>query len=112
MVFSDGGAFDHQTVFEQIKERAAHALEMARENHQGGSVDMANVHLEQLPAYEPSGVSGRATLTPTTQEDESDARAPSPAPKPSEAPPDYDEALSQAVGIDLDARLREEAEHS
>lgn len=111
MVFSDGGAFDHHTVFEQIKERAAHALEMARES-QGGSVDMANVHLEQLPAYEPITVSGAENLTVPTTHDETIRQTPSPASRPIEPPPGYEEAQAQAVGIDLDARLRAEAEHS
>lgn len=113
MVFSDGGAFDHQSIFEQIKERAAHALEIARES-QGGNVDMANVHLEQLPAYEPAGATGGETLAVPilSQDGSADVRSPSPAPSPSEPPPGYEEAQSQAVSIDLDARLRNEAEHS
>lgn len=113
MVFSEGGAFDYHNIFEQIKERAAHALEIARET-QGSDVDMANVHLEQLPAYEPSGVSGGETLDgPTDARDSGiSMRTPSPAPRPSEPPPAYEEAQVNAVIIDLDARLRAEAEHS
>jgi len=112
MVFSDGGAFDFQSKFEQIKERAAHAFEVARETH-GNNVDLSNVHLEQLPAYEPSGAPGGENLAaPMAAPDSAvDMRAPSPAPKPSEPPPAYEEAQVQAVGIDLEARLRAEAEH-
>lgn len=113
MVFSDGGAFDHQSIFEQIKERAAHAMEVAREA-QGSNVDMANIHLEQLPAYEPIGASDReahAILIPA-QDGSADVRSPSPAAPPNEPPPGYEETQAQAVGVALDTRLRAEAEHS
>jgi len=112
MIFSDGGAFDFHSIYEQIKEVAAHALEVARES-QGGIVDMTNVHLEQLPAYEPSGAPGGENLAApmVTPDSAVNMRAPSPAPKPSEPPPAYEEAQVQAVGIDLEARLREEVEH-
>lgn len=101
LVFSDGGAFDHQTMFEQIKERAAHALEIARESR-GGNADVGDVHLEQLPAYEPAH-DGDNLAEPVVGRD--------PEPKPKEPPPGYEEAQAQAVGIDLDARMRAEAEH-
>jgi len=113
MIFSDGGVFDHHSIFEQIKERAAHALEIAREAR-GGNVDMTNVHLEQLPAYEPAGVSAGETLPVSiaVQDGAADLMSRNPAPRPDEPPPGYEEAQAQAVGIDLDARLQAEAEHS
>jgi hypothetical protein len=45
LVFKDGGAFDFHSTFERVKERALQARE-------AGS---AEVHLEDLPAYEDSG---------------------------------------------------------
>ena len=53
VTFKDGGAFDFHTTFEQIKERAHEAFALARENGQRPSAALADVHLEQLPAYEP-----------------------------------------------------------
>lgn len=54
LTFREGGAFDFHTVFEEIKERLHHVYTLARESGRGGTnVDLANVDLEQLPAYEP-----------------------------------------------------------
>jgi WW domain-binding protein 2 len=137
MIFREGGAFDYHIIFEQIKERLHHAISIARDEGRNigsvgvlGSVDLASVHLEQLPAYEPpprapggepaeerdpvspvqpagrdSGVAGlRGQSKP-----EEDVSTP-PIEPPNEPPPGYEEAQAQAVGIDLDQRLREEAE--
>lgn len=109
MVFSDGGAFDHQTAFEQVKERAAHALEIARETR-GQNLDMGNVHLEQLPAYEPA--SGDYVSAETVVGSGVEVRSPSPGPKPSDPPPGYEEVQAQAVGTAVDARLLADAESS
>jgi len=126
LTFKDGGAFDYHTIFEQIKERSHQAYTVARENGRNGITDasLANVHLEQLPAYEapantsreadeprilspvpvrPAAVSaptvGAETITPVVN-----------PPAPDEPPPGYEEAQVQAVGIDLEQRLRDEAE--
>jgi hypothetical protein len=94
-------------------------------------VDLANVDLEQLPAYEParavereeeervilspipvrpgeardSGVAGVRSL---------DGSSSSPKPEehisPDEPPPGYEETQAQAVGAELEQRLRAEAE--
>jgi len=126
LTFREGGAFDFHTIFEQIKERLHQAHTVARENGQRGVVD---VDLEQLPAYEPAREvereeeDGPRILSPTPvrpQVNGSIATIPSTAttnmPPPSSAgfaapdepPPGYEEAQVQAVGIDLDQRLREE----
>lgn len=129
LTFRDGGAFDYHNIFEQIKERLAHAYAVARETgHSSGRVDLANVHLEQLPAYEAtrevqpeedgptilspiptrpgrdSGVGGVRSPTETETPKTTQTSA------PDEPPPGYEEAQAQAVGVDLDRRLREEAE--
>jgi WW domain-binding protein 2 len=139
MTFREGGAFDFHTIFEQIKERLHHAVAIAREEGRNigsvgilGAADLAAVHLEQLPAYEPvsepptptvadgrdpnplespvmgdSGVAGmRGPDAPKLEEDESHARIE----PPNEPPPGYEEAQAQAVSLDFDRRLREEAE--
>lgn len=63
MEFKEGGAFDFASTFERLKERLKQAVDVARES--GGDVEdssrgtgglnMNNVHLEELPAYEESG---------------------------------------------------------
>jgi hypothetical protein len=66
MEFKEGGAFDFASTFERLKERLRQAVEVARETGGGGGdvedgsrgvvggVNMNNVHLEDLPAYEES----------------------------------------------------------
>ncbi|KUJ21829.1 uncharacterized protein LY89DRAFT_550248, partial [Mollisia scopiformis] len=127
--FREGGAFDYHTTFEQIKERLQQAYSVARESgqHGAGNVDLANVHLEQLPAYEPAREvepedDGPTILSPIPTRPGRDSgidgvRSPpeTDSPKleqsaPDEPPPGYEEAQAQAVGVDLDRRLRDEAE--
>lgn len=61
MEFKEGGAFDFASTFERLKERLRQAVEVARESGMGDGaedgtrgVNMNNVHLEDLPAYEES----------------------------------------------------------
>lgn len=63
MEFREGGAFDFASTFERLKERLKQAVDVARDSGGGvddssrgvGGVNMNNVHLEDLPAYEESG---------------------------------------------------------
>jgi hypothetical protein len=123
LTFKDGGAFDYHTIYEQIKERLHHALTLARDSGHGigsinalGAAELANVNLEQLPAYEPparvdgaaerevvSRDSGVAGVEPPSTSREGPTSA------PSEPPPGYEEAQAQAIDVDLDQRLRDEA---
>ncbi|KAL3423640.1 ww-domain ligand protein [Phlyctema vagabunda] len=122
MTFREGGAYDYHSTFEQVKERLYQAYMVARENGrtgQTGALDLTDVHLEQLPAYEAGAPEPRAQ-EPVTPRDSGvegvGSRTESQPPKeesfsaPDEPPPGYEEAQVQAVGIDLDQRLREEAE--
>ena len=60
MTFKEGGAFDFHTHYERIRERLQQAVEVARVDGDaaGGSrtamngIDMANVNLDDLPAYQ------------------------------------------------------------
>ncbi|KAL7775037.1 hypothetical protein CFE70_005953 [Pyrenophora teres f. teres 0-1] len=62
MEFKEGGAFDFASIFERLKDRLRQAVDVARESggdvvdgSRGvGGVNMNNVHLEDLPAYEES----------------------------------------------------------
>jgi len=55
MEFKEGGAFDFASIFERLKERLRQAVDVARESEPGAAVNMNNVHLDDLPAYEESG---------------------------------------------------------
>lgn len=132
LTFKEGGAFDFHTIFEQIKERVHDAYIAARETGQQGPAALADVHLEQLPAYE--------AAPETPHQAEREVQEPvilSPIPRrpseltpgvvaasrpsetssveqhgaaPDEPPPGYEEAQMHAVGAELDRRMRQEAE--
>jgi hypothetical protein len=138
LTFKDGGAFDFHTIFEQIKERVHQAYTVARESGQRGSAGggLADVHLEQLPAYEaasqakPSAPDVQTEEAPTiispipvrpseqnsgvagvrnrAQPSTRDEQAPA----PDDPPPGYEEAQSHAVSSGLARRLTEQAEQS
>ncbi|OBT71245.1 hypothetical protein VF21_09471 [Pseudogymnoascus sp. 05NY08] len=124
MTFREGGAFDYHNVFELIKERLHQAVQAARDAGRNvggaGGVDqevLQGLHLEQLPAYEPAavapgaGAAGGAREAPPPPVDAQPRAEPeTAAAQPDEPPPGYEEAQAQAVGIDLDQRLRRRAE--
>ncbi|EHK99888.1 putative UPF0664 stress-induced protein C29B12.11c [Glarea lozoyensis 74030] len=124
LTFKEGGAFDYHTIFEQIKERSHQAYTVARDNGQNGIADAGNIHLEQLPAYEApannarepdeprilSPVPVRPTGPPAPAVSSQATTTAANLPAPDEPPPGYEEAQVQAVGIDLEQRMRNEAE--
>ncbi|KFZ16003.1 hypothetical protein V502_05286, partial [Pseudogymnoascus sp. VKM F-4520 (FW-2644)] len=124
MTFREGGAFDYHNVFELIKERLHQAVQTARDSGRnvGGAAGMnpdvlQGLHLEQLPAYEPAAAAaapGSGAPAGAREAPQVDGRAraepESAAAPPDEPPPGYEEAQAQAVGIDLDQRLRRRAE--
>ncbi|RDW60513.1 uncharacterized protein DSM5745_10971 [Aspergillus mulundensis] len=104
VTFKEGGAFDFHNQFERIKERLQHAVEISRESgRSAGDVNMAGVHLEELPAY-----SGPQTYS--TGNDHSNRavhrQASETNPEPQEPPPGYEEVQQQSVANELEARLR------
>jgi hypothetical protein len=126
LTFREGGAFDFHSTFEQIKERLYQAYSVARESGQGAGTDLSNVHLEQLPPYEPAQEAEPEREEPVIlspipiRPGERESRmpdtggigeiSPSPsagplAPAPSDPPPGYEEAQAQAVSNSLDRRL-------
>ena len=146
MSFKDGGAFDFHQHFERIKERLQQAVAVARESgfaagdgsETGPSrgagalsgVNLAAVHLEQLPAYEEatampavlsSSVSNPSVRPPVFghgQRSDGEAHVEHPAhdststevhvlpPAPLEPPPDYEEAQRESVATELERSLR------
>lgn len=122
LTFRDGGVFDFHTIYEQIKEVLYQAYSVAQESSQQ-NIDLSNLDLEPLPVYktesemreedrmenspayhmyEPERVGAVSNLA------ENDISRPIPA----EAPPGYEDMQVQAVHIDLEQRLRREAENS
>ena len=102
-IFRDGGHSDFQTKFEWLKERLHHAQELGL---------MPGQNLEPPPPYEQntpgpssSGPSATAAQASTPQQPQQP-----PQPAPDEPPPDYVEAQSQAITMQYEERVREEAE--
>ncbi|KAH6843001.1 hypothetical protein B0I37DRAFT_418133 [Chaetomium sp. MPI-CAGE-AT-0009] len=113
-IFRDGGHSDFQAKFEWLKERLNHAQEL-------GLIPAQN--LEPPPPYEPntaqpssSGASGNAQAgaqqqqqQQTQQQQQRRQQQQPPQPAPDEPPPDYVEAQTQAISIQYEERMREEA---
>lgn len=105
MTFKEGGAFDFHNQFERIKERLQQAVEISRESGRGaGDINMAGVHLEELPAYSgpqsysnEDNHSNRAISRQNTSETNTE---------PQEPPPGYEEVQQQSVANELEERLR------
>ncbi|OAL52240.1 hypothetical protein IQ07DRAFT_585455 [Pyrenochaeta sp. DS3sAY3a] len=143
MEFKEGGAFDFASIFERLKERLRQAVDVARESGLDGAedgsrgvggVNMNNVHLEDLPAYEdtrqhtrvpdplPSppmdgpGLTGASVGAPVIAAPEPlsprrSSTIPSPREQifqpPSEPPPGYEEVQRNSIVDELERRLRE-----
>lgn len=141
MEFKEGGAFDFSTTFERLKERLKQAVDVARESglatgdgtdagdaRGGGAlagVNLNNVHLEDLPAYEespsmpshafssPPPGDGPPTgpSSPQAPDKSSPARSPQQQQEafspPSEPPPGYEEVQRGSIADELERRVRE-----
>jgi hypothetical protein len=140
MEFKEGGAFDFSSTFERLKERLKQAVDVAGMSPTEGvdsgdgrgagalsGVNLASVHLDELPAYEDSGrhtrvpenipspppvgrgsVGGESAISTATANLESPMSSPRPeefqAP-PSEPPPGYEEVQQSTVAAELEWRL-------
>jgi hypothetical protein len=129
MEFKEGGAFDFASTFERLKERLRQAVDVARESgadaEDGGrGINMNNVHLEDLPAYEESGTHTRVAEPVPSERTESAAMpapqptsprqraSPVPSPQaanfqpPLEPPPGYEEAQRDSIVDELERQVR------
>lgn len=108
VTFKEGGAFDFHTNFERIRERLEQAVENTGEGARGlRAVDLAAVHLEELPAYDgPSNTSTTAVPSNPPVSSQHTRRVSTMAPDPVEPPPCYEEVQSQSVANELEERLR------
>lgn len=110
MEFKEGGAFDFSSIFERLKERLRQAVDVARESGADGAEDgarginMNNVHLEDLPAYEESGQHARvpdSVPSPTVDDRRSSGAGPTfAAPQPTSPPRSSPLASPQAVNFE------------
>ncbi|KAG9677690.1 hypothetical protein KCU81_g4715, partial [Aureobasidium melanogenum] len=128
--FKDGGAYDFHSGYERVKERLQQQVDVARQSGylqgdgseagrgRGGdtlaAVDVANVHLDDLPAYEETGASASipqppapATQTPAPRQAASppDSHAPEVFTPPAEPPPGYEQVQRETVEDELERRL-------
>jgi len=139
MEFKEGGAFDFASIFERLKERLRQAVEVARESggdmedgSRGvGGVNMNNVHLEYLPAYEESrqharvpepplsppldgsafGTGGPVIAAPTPSSPQASSPLSSPRTQqehfepPSDPPPGYEEVQRGSIADELERQV-------
>ncbi|THX44477.1 hypothetical protein D6D02_01404 [Aureobasidium pullulans] len=128
--FKDGGAYDFHSGYERVKERLQQQVDVARQSGhlqgdgseagrgRGGdalaAVDVANVHLDDLPAYEETGSTipmpqphaQPVTLSATTQATRSpESHAPEVFTPPAEPPPGYEQVQRETVEDELERRL-------
>jgi hypothetical protein len=143
MEFKEGGAFDFDTTFQRLRERLRQAVDVARESglasgdgadvgdgRGGGAlsgVNMDNVHLEDLPAYEDSRadrvvspqapipsppVLQRDSVMGASQGEQADKTSSVSSPQqeafspPTEPPPGYEEVQQSSIADELERRLR------
>lgn len=115
LTFKDGGAFDFQTKLETLRERMQQAIEVARSSenapNQGQSINMDDVHLDELPAYDEGGFQ---TVQSTRASEVSPILNPPAAQPPSnqsytapvEPPPGYEEANRDTLAESLERGIR------
>ncbi len=130
MTFKEGGAFDFAATYERVKETLSQALDVARESGRPSAADLADINLEQLPAYEeatggptlhrPTPIS--RTVAPQTEVRDSsgiivssdDERGTNPSsagssngpPLPNEPPPGYEETQQNSIAESLERGIR------
>ncbi|CAD0014546.1 unnamed protein product [Aureobasidium pullulans] len=112
--FKDGGAYDFHTGYERVKERLQQQVDVARQSDALAAVDVANVHLDDLPAYEETGSTipmpqphaQPVPLSATTQATRSpESHAPEVFTPPAEPPPGYEQVQRETVEDELERRL-------
>jgi hypothetical protein len=142
MEFKEGGAFDFASIFERLRERLRQAVDVARESggdvedgSRGvGGVNLNNVHLEDLPAYEEStqhtrvpnplpsppmdssavggvGLGGPVVAAPEPLSPQASSPLSSPRQEdfqpPSEPPPGYEEVQRSSIVDELERQMRD-----
>lgn len=122
--FKEGGAFDWHSGYERIRERLQQALEVSRINGDGSGssrtamngVDVQNVNLEDLPAYQEQGdgplippIASMPRSNAATESASTSGQSRTPRDMPEEPPPGYEEAQMAGVQDEVERRLSEGA---
>lgn len=123
--FKEGGAFDWHSGYERIRERLQQAVEVSRINGDGSGtsrtaamngVDVQNVNLEDLPAYQEEGDGplippiaplARPGAASASTQPNSQGESRGPRDMPEEPPPGYEEAQRAGVQDEMERRLSE-----
>jgi len=133
LTFKEGGAFDFHTHFERVKERLQQAVEVSRISGDGAGssraamngVDVQNVNLEELPAYQERSdaallspaaavqVPNTVALSPQHRDSGVGVEDDRPPPKPTvdaftsldEPPPGYEETQMQGLQDEMERRM-------
>ena len=128
--FKEGGAFDFHTNYERIRERLQQAVEVSRIDGDGtgssrsamNGVDVSNVNLDELPAYQERGdgplippIMPTATAMPVARSpprqnngvEDGRNRPRQTNDTPSEPPPGYEEAQMESLQDEVERRLSE-----
>ena len=117
--FKEGGAFDFHTHYERIRERLQQAVEVSRINGDGSgssraamnNVDVSNVNLEDLPAYQESGDGplippiAVSVPQPSSNAQTSGNGRIRAVDTPEEPPPGYEEAQMASLQDEVERRL-------
>lgn len=128
LTFKEGGAFDFSTQYERVRERLQQAVEVSRIDGDGSgssraamnNVDVSNVNLEELPAYQergdgplmppippstmPAPQSGSSGRDSGLGSDDGRSRRKPEVETPAEPPPGYED--SQMAGLQDEAERR------
>lgn len=126
--FKEGGAFDFHTHYERVRERLQQAVEVSRIDGDGSgssqaamnNVDVSNVNLDDLPAYQEEGDGPLiAPIAPTVMAAQQSSRQSNGAVNgtderrrqrndtPLEPPPGYEEAQMASLQDEVERRLSE-----
>lgn len=120
--FKEGGAFDWHSGYERIRERLQQAVEVSRINGDGSGssrtamngVDVQNVNLEDLPAYQEEGdgplispVAAVARSNAANGSSQTSTQGRLQRDMPEEPPPGYEEAQMEGVQDEMERRLSE-----
>jgi len=117
LTFKEGGAFDFHTKYEVVRERLQQAVDVSRLNGDGdggsrtamSGAAAANVHLEDLPAYQEEGdgplIAPIAPAIPIAATSSVGVQTSTrPSNTPAEPPPGYEEAQLAVQPGDISAR--------
>jgi hypothetical protein len=113
MTFKDGGAFDFHTTYERVKEQLQQAVDRAREAAAAygtnAAVNLDNVHLDELPAYEASSSSPLLSPPGRAVAQSISPQSPQNRPDMGSEPPRYEDVQRESIADELERQLRRQS---